>query len=59
MACSEVVEVREEWRDDGRVRGWRGTVRSKKMGEVEKVELNEDLIVETSHMERGEVVHVR
>ena len=40
--------MRVERRENGSVVSWRGSVRSKEVRDVEEVELNEDLVVETA-----------
>lgn len=50
--------MRVERRENGSVRSWRGAVRSKEPGKIKEVELDEDLVVETGHVERRDVVDV-
>ena len=50
-----MMEVGEERGEDGSVRGGGRRVMKEK-GEMEEVELDEDLVVETRDVERGQVV---
>ena len=48
--------MREERRDDGSVGVGRGCAGSDEVGEVKKVELSDNLVVESGDVERSEVV---
>jgi len=50
--------VREERRNDWRVREGGGCVFAKEEGEVEKVELGDDFVVETAYLKRCDVVDI-